>query len=63
MSRVEELAWRTRIEGSRGDPAREWNGPVRGWQEVYREGIAALGDDFLDAEPTEQTRASMQPES
>ena len=55
LSRVEELAWRTRIEGSRGDPAREWNGPVRGWQEVYREGIAALGDDFLDAELAEQT--------
>jgi hypothetical protein len=54
LSRVEELAWRTRIEGSRGDPAREWNGPVRGWQEVYREGIAALGADFLDVDPDEQ---------
>ena len=33
-----------------GDPEREWNGPVRGWQQVYREGIAALGDDLdLDA--------------
>ena len=31
-------------------PEREWNGPVRGWQEMYREGIAALGDDLdLDA--------------
>jgi hypothetical protein len=45
LSRLEELAWRTRIEGSRGLPEREWNGPVRGWQEVYREGIAALGVD------------------
>jgi len=44
LSRLEALAWRTRIEGSRGLPEREWNGPVRGWQEVYREGIAALGD-------------------
>jgi hypothetical protein len=52
LSRVEELAWRTRIEGSRGIPEREWNGPVRGWQEVYRDGIAALGDDLdLDAQP------------
>jgi hypothetical protein len=52
LSRLEELAWRTRIEGSRGDPEREWNGPVRGWQEIYREGIAALGDDLdLDANP------------
>jgi hypothetical protein len=46
LSRVEELAWRTRIEGSRGIPAREWNGPVRGWQEIYREGIASLGADL-----------------
>ena len=48
LSRVETLAWRTRIEGSRGLPEREWNGPVRGWQQVYREGVAALGADFLD---------------
>ena len=52
LSRVEELAWRTRIEGSRGIAEREWNGPVRGWQEIYREGIAALDDDLdLDAQP------------
>jgi hypothetical protein len=44
LSRLEELAWRTRIEGSQGRAEREWNGPVRGWQEVYRDGIAALGD-------------------
>lgn len=48
---VEELAWRIRIEGSRGLPERELNGAVTGWQEVYRSGLAALGDDFagLDA--------------
>ena len=52
LSRIEELAWRTRIEGSLGNPEREWNGPVRGWQEIYRDGIAALGDDLdLDAQP------------
>jgi hypothetical protein len=52
LSRVEELAWRTRIEGSCGLPEREWNGPVRGWQEIYREGIAALGEDLdVDAQP------------
>ncbi len=52
LSRIEELAWRTRIEGSLGIPEREWNGPVRGWQEIYRDGIAALGDDLaLDAQP------------
>ena len=52
LSRIEELAWRTRIEGSLGIPEREWNGPVRGWQEIYRDGIAALGDDLdLHAQP------------
>jgi len=52
LSRLEELGWRTRIEGWRGIPEREWNGPVRGWQEIYRDGIAALGDDLdLDRQP------------
>jgi hypothetical protein len=52
LSRVEELAWRTRIEGSRGMPEREWNGAVRGWQEIYRDGIADLDDNLdLDANP------------
>jgi hypothetical protein len=56
LSRLEELGWRTRIEGSLGQPEREWNGPVRGWQEIYRSGIAALGDTSiadvdLDAQP------------
>lgn len=40
----ETLAWRLRIEGSRGDPALEFNGPVRGYQAVYREGLAALDE-------------------
>lgn len=39
---LDELVWRTRIEGSQGIPAREWNGPVRGWRETYREGLARL---------------------
>jgi hypothetical protein len=56
LSRHEELAWRTRIEGSRGLAEREFNGPVRGWQDIYREGIANLGDDFTDADPDEQDR-------
>lgn len=38
----EQRAWRLRIEGSGGDPALEHNGPVPGWQAVYREGLAAL---------------------
>lgn len=46
LSRLEKLAWRTRIEGSRGIAERELNGPVTGWQQEYRDGIAALGPDF-----------------
>ncbi len=68
LSRLEELAWRTRIEGSQGIAEREVNGPVRGWQREYRDGIAALGPDFttlagdeqdarLDADPGVQAAA------
>ena len=56
LSRHEELAWRTRIEGSRGRADREFNGPTRGWQEIYRDGIAALGADFLAVDVDEQDR-------
>jgi len=51
LSPWEELAWRTRIEGSGGDPAREHLGPVRGWQDIYADGLAVLGDDFADLDP------------
>jgi hypothetical protein len=30
LTRVEELRWRTYLEGSMGLPEREWNGPVEG---------------------------------
>lgn len=56
LGRLEELAWRTRIEGSRGIAAREFNGPVLGWQELYAVGIAALGPDFLSVDSGEQDR-------
>jgi hypothetical protein len=56
LSRLEVLAWRTRIEGSRGLPEREWNGPVRGWQEVYREGIGALDPETLDLDAQAELR-------
>jgi hypothetical protein len=46
LTAYDELAWRTRIEGSRGVPEREFNGPVTGLQEQYRAGLAALGPDF-----------------
>jgi hypothetical protein len=54
LSRLEELAWRTRIEGSQGTGEREFNGPVRGWQQEYRDGIAALGADFAGLPAEEQ---------
>lgn len=53
---LEELAWRTRIEGSQGRPEREFNGPVPGWQQLYRDGIAALGEDFDRLDGDEQDR-------
>ncbi len=53
---MEELAWRTRIEGSQGRPEREFNGPVVGLQQRYHEGLAALGDDFASVDGDEQDR-------
>lgn len=38
----EATAWRLRIEGSRDRPELEFNGPVRGFQTTYRDGLAAL---------------------
>jgi hypothetical protein len=46
LTPLDELAWRTRIEGSRDLPEREFNGRVVGWQEHYRRGLEALGADF-----------------
>jgi Gluconate 2-dehydrogenase subunit 3 len=54
LGALDELAWRTRIEGSRGIPEREFNGPVEGWQERYRSGLAALGPEFCDLAPEDQ---------
>jgi hypothetical protein len=51
---LEELAWRTRIEGSNGIAEREINGPTVGWQQRYREALAALGADFERQPPDEQ---------
>ena len=54
LSALDELAWRMRIEGSCGRPEREFNGPVVGLQQLYREGLAALGEDFSVLEPSDQ---------
>ncbi|MGH9079738.1 MAG: gluconate 2-dehydrogenase subunit 3 family protein [Acidimicrobiales bacterium] len=56
LTALDELAWRTRIEGSLGLPEREFNGQVVGLQERYRAGLAALGPDFCDCVPEEQVR-------
>jgi hypothetical protein len=48
LSALDELAWRMRIEGSCGLPEREFNGPVIGLQQRYRDGLAALGTDFCE---------------
>jgi hypothetical protein len=56
LGAIEELAWRTRIEGSQGIAEREFNGPVEGLQSVYRSGLAALGDDFAEVDGDEQDR-------
>jgi hypothetical protein len=37
-----ELAWRIRLEGSRGVREREFAGPVVGLQQLYRDGLAHL---------------------
>ena len=54
LTALDELAWRTRIEGSQGIPEREFNGPVVGLQEQYRQGLAVLGSDFASLTPDEQ---------
>ena len=54
LPKLDELAWRTRIEGSLGLPEREFNGPVVGLQEQYRAGLKALGADFADVAPDRQ---------
>jgi len=42
LDAMAELGWRIRIEGSLGKPEREFAGPVRGFQQIYREGLAHL---------------------
>jgi len=44
LDSYEAMAWRLRIEGSKGQAKLEFNGPVPGFQTVYREGLAALDE-------------------
>jgi hypothetical protein len=51
LDRHAELGWRIRLEGTLGRREREFAGPVRGLQQVYREGLKHLderapGGDF-----------------
>jgi hypothetical protein len=57
LGALDELAWRTRIEGSLGRPEREFNGPVVGLQQRYRAGLAALGQGFCDEDRWTQSAA------
>ncbi|MDD9892071.1 MAG: gluconate 2-dehydrogenase subunit 3 family protein [Gammaproteobacteria bacterium] len=62
LDKYEELAWRTVIEGSRGIPEREVNGPVAGLQQTYADGLAHLDsraqqqgvDCFSELTPSQQ---------
>jgi hypothetical protein len=42
LDRQAALGWRIRLEGSKGMPEREFAGPVKGLQEIYRDGLALL---------------------
>src|SRR4051794_16369188 len=44
LDRHAQLGWRIRLEGSKGLAEREFAGPVRGLQEIYREGLAHLDE-------------------
>lgn len=44
-----ELGWRIRLEGSKGIRAREFAGPVKGVQEIYRDGLALLDQRAQEA--------------
>lgn len=48
LDHYETTAWRLWVEGSQGNPALEFNGPIKGWQQVYRDGLAALPGLFAD---------------
>jgi hypothetical protein len=49
LTRVEEIRWRTYLEGSQGLPEREFNGKVVGLADRYRQGL-----DDLDAAATKE---------
>ena len=58
LDRQQELAWRIRLEGSRGLREREFAGPVKGLQEIYREGLALLDERAREAAGVDYAQAS-----
>jgi hypothetical protein len=58
LDRQQELAWRIRLEGSRGLREREIAGPVEGLQEIYREGLAVLDARARKAAGVDYAQAS-----
>jgi len=63
LTALDELAWRMRIEGSCGLPEREFNGPVIGFQQRYRTGLAELGSEFIALPaPDQEARLRALPE-
>ena len=63
LDRYERMAWRLRIEGSRGKPQLERNGPIAGWQAVYREGLAALAESGFADQPRPQRERMLEDSS
>ena len=63
LDAYETKAWRLRIEGSRGRPQLERNGPVKGWQQIYRDGLAALAAQNFAALPAPARELALQTSS
>lgn len=47
LDRYEEMAWRLQIQGSGGNPDLQFNGLVKGFQQIYVDGLAALDEAVL----------------
>lgn len=60
LTRVEEIRWRTYIEGSAGHPERAFNGPVTGLQERFRAGLAAAQAAALDTTGARVTELTLE---
>jgi hypothetical protein len=63
LDRYERMAWRLRIEGSRGKPRFERNGPIAGWQTTYRDGLAALSESGFADSPRPQRERMLEDSS